>query len=257
MSTIEVCIDDVGSILNSRIGFCLWLSALAGQNFSLVLEASRWSILNFRIGFGGRLLRPCLLPLFLILRHSFAWKTPTPTDNIRTQKVKLCALYLADEWFPVKNVSRNSRPSMSCALPLKRILRLSAVWLKQFQDFPNKNQEDFRSILNIFRHFIRPLFVSFRNPPKFPLLLKHLRLCHYFSSAFGTVWTSSIFSSIFHCTFEPIAVAQSDLCNTIPGTLDLACRATTCHLSTCNQVYDRSEYAISDKFNSKTERGHN
>ena len=42
-----VRIDDVRSILTFRIGFSLWLSALAGQlrlNFPVVLEASRRSI---------------------------------------------------------------------------------------------------------------------------------------------------------------------------------------------------------------------
>ena len=27
--------------------------------------------------------------------HPFAWKTPTPPDGLRTQKVDLCALFLA------------------------------------------------------------------------------------------------------------------------------------------------------------------
>ena len=75
-SAIDVRIDDAGSILNFRIGFSLWFSAVVNQLSPLVLEASRGSILNFRIGFlssiGGRLPYPCLPTLFPILTLSAA-----------------------------------------------------------------------------------------------------------------------------------------------------------------------------------------
>ena len=75
-SAIDVRIDDAGSILNFRIGFSLWFSALVNQLSPLVLEASRGSILNFRIGFlssiGEQLPYPCLPTPFPILRNEEA-----------------------------------------------------------------------------------------------------------------------------------------------------------------------------------------
>ena len=74
-SAIDVRIDDAGSILKFRIGFSLWFFAVASQlrpSLVVVLEASRQSILKFRIGFlsliGGRLPYPCLPTPFPILR---------------------------------------------------------------------------------------------------------------------------------------------------------------------------------------------
>ena len=58
-SAIDVRIDDAGSILKFRIGFSLWFSTVASWVYSLVLEASRQSILNFRIGFLSSI-GPCL-----------------------------------------------------------------------------------------------------------------------------------------------------------------------------------------------------
>ena len=52
-------------------------------------------------------------------------------------------------------------------LPLKRLFSPSDICPKQFWDFSRKFPENFRNISNIFRYFVRPIFIGFRDPPKF------------------------------------------------------------------------------------------
>ena len=82
-STIDVRIDDAGSILNFRIGFSLWLSAVVSQlrpSCPIGFEGigGRYWISvsgSYRPSIRGRLPYPCLPTLFPILREKVPQRT--------------------------------------------------------------------------------------------------------------------------------------------------------------------------------------
>ena len=79
--------------------------------------------------------------------------------------------------------------------------------------------EIFRNISSIFRYFVGPLFIGFRDPPSFFVtFFEHLSLLsERFSETFSNIFR--YISGIFRDTFGPVPVTRSDHCLTIPGTL--------------------------------------
>ena len=99
--------------------------------------------------------------------------------------------------------------------------RLTSV-RKQFWDFSRKFPEIFRNISNIFRYFVRPLFIGVSRPSEaFSLLFRTFFVT--FRTFFGTFRTFSVTFRAFSVTsFSPVPVTRSDHCVTIPGTLNVA-----------------------------------
>ena len=95
----------------------------------------------------------------------------------------------------------------------------SDICPKQFWNFSRKFPEMFRNISNIFRYFVRPIFIGFCAPPKlFCYFFEHFSLLsEHFSEHF-----EHYISGIFRDTFVPVPVTRSDHCVTIPGTLNVA-----------------------------------
>ena len=107
--------------------------------------------------------------------------------------------------------SKQPFPPPALPLPLKRILSPSDICPKQFWDFSRKFPELFRNISNIFRYFVRPLFIGFCDPPK--LFRYFSNIFRYFPNVFWNI--SNIFryiSGIFRDTFGPVPVTCSDHC---------------------------------------------
>ena len=73
--------------------------------------------------------------------------------------------------------SKQPPPPQALSLPLKTVLSPFDICPKQFWDFSRKFPEIFRNISNIFRYFVRSLFIGFRDPPKlFRYFFEHFSL---------------------------------------------------------------------------------
>ena len=117
--------------------------------------------------------------------------------------------------------SKQPPPPQALLLPLKSVLSPSDICPKQFWDFSRKFPEIFRNISNIFRYFVRPLFIGFRDPRSFFVTFSNI--FRYFPNVFRNI--SNIFryiSGTFRDTFGPVPVTRSDHCVTIPETLNVA-----------------------------------